>query len=121
MLSKAEQDLFYKATGDLIKIARNKSNISQEEIAKKLGFQSRISMVHIESGKQKVQLHTLIEIASILKAPIDKFIPTSESVKAGINSKIEKKLNKETSRELIHDTATIEKIRFFIRLSAAKK
>lgn len=120
MLTKKEQDLFYKATGDLIKIARNKSKISQEKLAKELGFVSRISIVHIESGKQKVQMHTLIELADLLSVSIDKLTPTLESIKQGISSNIEKQLTKETSKQVINDVLTIEKIKSFIRLSSLK-
>lgn len=120
MLTKTEQEEFYKITGNLIKIARNQTKISQEDLAQQLGFVSRISVVNIESGKQKVLLHTLLEISEFLNVPLNDLLPSVESVKQGISTKFAKKITKEFAKEISDDPLTIEKIKSFIRLSSSK-
>lgn len=120
MLSKEEQNDFYKQLGIQIKNSRNKLKVSQEDLAKQLGFVSRISIVQIESGKQKVQLHTLLEISEFLKIPLLDLLPPLDFLKKGISSALSKKISKEVSKEIL-DPITVEKIRSFIRLSTSKK
>lgn len=120
MLTKTEQQEFYKIAGNLIRIARNRVKISQEELAHQLGFVSRISVVNIESGKQKILLHTLLEISELLNVPLHDLLPSVESVKQGISAKFAKKISKEFSKEISDDPLTIEKIKSFIRLSSSK-
>lgn len=121
MLSKQEQDIFYKKVGSLIKAQRQKAGISQEDLSKRLGFISRISIANIESGKQKVQLHTVTEIADFLKLPISELIPPIETVRKEVNPKLLKKIGKEVNREVIRDPQSAEKLTAFVRLSTSKK
>ena len=114
MLSKEEIDGFYRRMGESIKAARINLDISQEELSKYLGFASRISIVNIETGKQKVQLHTLLEIAHYLKIPIQELVPSYESTKKDINAKLLKTLSKEASKEISNDLETLEKLKDFI-------
>jgi len=55
---------FYAAAGARIKEARGKS-ITQEQLAKAAGI-SRVSMVNIEAGRQKLLLHHALVIADAL-------------------------------------------------------
>lgn len=121
MLTKEELDEFYKQIGINIRNARNQSKISQEDLAKQLGFVSRISIANIESGKQKIMLHTLIETSEFLKIPIVELYPSVESIKKGITLKLTKQLLKEFSKEISDDPSTMENIKSFIRLSASSK
>lgn len=121
MLSKQEQDAFYKKVGLLIKAQRQKAAMSQEDLSKKLGFVSRISVANIESGKQKIQLHTLIEISDFLKLPVNDFIPPIEAVRKNVNPKLLKKIGKEVNRKVIRDSISEEKLTAFVRFSTSKK
>lgn len=117
MLTKKEQDAVYKKLGEIIKAERIKAGIKQEELSTYLGFVSRISIANIESGKQKIQLHTLIEIADFLKLSITDLIPPLETIRKEVNPKLVKKIGKEG----IDDPGTVEKIKDFIRFSTSKK
>jgi len=66
VLNKTEQDIFYKKLGDLIKSARKRQNLKQQDIADYLELK-RTSVVNIEQGTQRIQLHSLIELAVFLK------------------------------------------------------
>ncbi len=118
MLSKEEQKAFYAELGKLIKAARIKENIKQETLSKDLGFVSRISIVNIESGKQKIQLHTLLEISNILKVSMKDLLPPIETIRKEINPKFVKTLNvnKEIPSE---DSKTKERIKNFIRFTTS--
>ncbi len=116
MLAKQEQDTFYNQVGVTIKSSRIKAGVKQEELSKHLGFVSRISIANIEAGKQKVQLHTLVEIAEYLKVPMATLIPSIEKFRKDVDPVMIKKIQKE-----ILDAPTVEKIKGFIRYSAQKK
>lgn len=66
MISGQQQTAFYKWLGEQIKKARKNANLTQEDLAKQLSL-SRVSVANIEKGKQKIQIHTLIETAFYLK------------------------------------------------------
>ena len=83
-----EESSFYKNLGDSIKNARKKTGVSQEILAKHLGL-SRISVVNIEKGKQKVQIFTLYEISNYLKTTLDDLMP-QQSIDLMTNKAIEK-------------------------------
>lgn len=117
MLSKKEQELFNKKLGEIIKTARIKANIKQEDLSTYLGFKSRISIANIENGKQNVQLTTLLEIAEYFKLSIVDLIPPLETVKKEINPKFIKNIGK----EVIDDPRSVEKIIDFIRFTTLKK
>ena len=55
-MAKVEEIVFYKNLGEAIRNARKKANISQETLANHVCL-SRISMLNIEKGKQKVQIY----------------------------------------------------------------
>jgi transcriptional regulator with XRE-family HTH domain len=121
VLSKQEQDTFYKKVGLLVKAQRQKANLSQEDLSKKLGFVSRISIANIESGKQKIQLHTLVEISDFLNLPVTELIPPVDAVRKDVNPKLLKKIGKEVNREVIRDPQSAEKLTAFVRFSTSKK
>ncbi len=114
MLSREEQNIFYKTLGKSIKEARSRKKIKQETLSKDLGFVSRISIVNIESGKQKVQLHTLLEISNILNVSLSELVPHIEDIQKAINPKFRIKINKEIPSK---DSETTEKIKNFILFS----
>lgn len=117
MLSKAEEQAFNKLVGQLIKDAREIAGVKQEVLSAYLGFKSRISITNIESGKQNIQLTTLVEIADYLKVPITSLIPPLETIKKNVSKKFVRNIGKEG----VADSDSLEKIKDFVRFTATKK
>jgi DNA-binding XRE family transcriptional regulator len=97
MLTKEQQVLFYKKLGESIKAARIQGKHKQESVAHHLGL-NRISIVNIEKGKQKVQVHTLIELASYFNVKMDDLLPPLDYFKSV--SIVDPKLAKSIQKEL---------------------
>ena len=74
MDKKSDENVFYKNLGESIRDFRKNANISQEALANHVGL-SRVSMLNIEKGKQKVQIYTLYEIAFFLNTTLEKLMP----------------------------------------------
>jgi len=74
MLDREQQTFFYEKLGENIKEARRRQNMNQEELGEKLGL-SRVSVVNIETGKQRLPLHVLGDISDILKVKISELVP----------------------------------------------
>lgn len=115
MLSKKELELFYKRIGDNIKEVRIKNLISQEELAKHLGFKSRISIANIESAKQNVQVHTLFEIATFLGIQVSQLFPSTN------NTEISKQFLRDINKNLERTEISSEKVIDFVKMVTAKK
>lgn len=117
VLSKQEQETFYKRLGAQIRAARRKEEQSQENLAMMLGFKTRVSIVNIEKGLQKVQLHTLMEIAEYLNLNIQELLPPLRE--AILDKKTEKKMHEELEK-FQDKILTEEKAREFIIFSKSK-
>ena len=63
-------EIDYKAIGQRIKIARIKKGITQETVADLIDI-TPAHMSNVETGKTKVSLPTLIEIANALSVSVD--------------------------------------------------
>ena len=63
----------YKAIGNRIKQARKRQKITQEKLAEMTDL-STSHMSHIESGKTKVSLPSLIQIANALHTTVDSLL-----------------------------------------------
>lgn len=74
MLDKEQQTIFYEMLGEKIREARKNQNLSQEDLADKLGM-SRVSIVNIETGKQRLPLHVLADISELLKITVPELLP----------------------------------------------
>jgi transcriptional regulator with XRE-family HTH domain len=74
MLDREQQTLFYEKLGENIKEARRRQNMNQEELGEKLGL-SRVSVVNIETGKQRLPIHVLGDITDILKVKMSELVP----------------------------------------------
>ncbi len=118
MLSKTEQQEFYNRLGDKIRLLRDEKSIKQEALASYLGF-TRISISNIETGKQKIQLHTLIDLADYMNVPVEEIIPALKTIKieSSEKHKLEKKI---LNTEISNRPLAVEKIKDFIRLSTSK-
>jgi DNA-binding XRE family transcriptional regulator len=95
VVTKEKENILYKNLGSLIQTARKKANLNQEDVAKNLGL-SRISIVNIEHGRQKIQLHTLIKLILLLNTDINELLqPLFVIIKNSANQKAEKSINEE--------------------------
>ena len=94
LLTEERQLYFYSRLGELIKFSRIQAGVTQEDLASYLGL-SRVSVVNIEKGKQKVQIHTLIEIVSYLNASTEDFFEKiKHAAKLDVSPKLEKTIKR---------------------------
>ncbi len=118
MLTEETQNHFYKRLGELIKNTRNNAGVSQETLANYLGL-TRVSILNIEKGRQKVQIHTLVEIVTYLNIPIaDFFEKVKIAVKLEVSPKLEKEIIKKIDSEKIDE---INRVKEFISFTISKK
>ncbi len=78
MLTPERIEGIYDYIGARIRSERIEANLSQEELGLRVGL-TRTSISNIELGQQKVQIHTLYEIASLLNVPLTALLPPSPS------------------------------------------
>lgn len=69
---------FYREVGNRIREFRAKKGISQKAIADTVNL-SRTSLTNIEKGRQKMLLHTFVEIASALGISATELFPAANS------------------------------------------
>lgn len=84
----------YKEIGQRIRKYRKQMNLSQEELAEKIGI-STTHMSHIETGSTKLSLPVLVELAENLKVKTDYLLFSQPKVD---NSEIIKLLQQAISR-----------------------
>ncbi|MEQ8674156.1 MAG: helix-turn-helix transcriptional regulator [Aggregatilineales bacterium] len=83
----------YPTLGKNIRDARIRAQMTQDDLAKSLGLQ-RTSITNIESGSQKIQLHTLYMLASALDVNLISLLPDTSSFEfRGIKKELKKKKN----------------------------
>lgn len=70
----ATGDDLYGRIGKLVRAKREQAKLTQEELAQEVGL-TRTSITNIEQGRQKIQIHTLYEIADALKIPPYALLP----------------------------------------------
>lgn len=68
------QTWFYETMGKRIKSRRKNQGETQEDLADALGI-SRVSMVNIENGKQRLPIHIINDICTLLKTNINALVP----------------------------------------------
>jgi transcriptional regulator with XRE-family HTH domain len=71
-------EVFYKEVGNRIRKARQDRKITQQELADLVSL-SRTSITNIEKGRQKLLLHTLIQISEALSVEPAKLMPKKEA------------------------------------------
>ena len=92
---------FYRELGRRIQQLREKRELSQEELARRLNRPlTRASIANIENGKQRVLVHTLVELVRELRTSFEELIPETEEDRpeAWDRKEIEKELEKELSQ-----------------------
>lgn len=67
---------FYITVGGRIRRERKAVGMSQGRLAVLIGI-TRPSLTLMESGRQRIQLHTLVDIAEALNVPVTYLLPTS--------------------------------------------
>ena len=108
LLTPEIQEALYLKLGELIRRYRDAAGIKQELLASYVDL-SRVSIHNIESGKQKVQLHTLLEIAKYLQIPLNDLIhPLHELILNDVNPKFETRITKELKSEKSKEIDTIK-------------
>jgi len=65
----------YRAVGDRVRRARVARGVTQRQLGARVGH-SRLSMVAIETARQRVQVHTLFAIADALGVAVAELLPT---------------------------------------------
>jgi transcriptional regulator with XRE-family HTH domain len=74
---------FYLELGHLIGEIRTKKKLSKAALGRRLQTKlSRASVANIESGKQRVLVHTLVEIANALEVELSELVPIQKQKKA---------------------------------------
>lgn len=68
---------FYADVGIRVRRAREDRGLTQETVASQVGL-TRTSMTNIEKGRQRVALHTLVDIAQVLGVSFTALIPDEE-------------------------------------------
>ncbi|MCI0393111.1 MAG: helix-turn-helix domain-containing protein [Acidobacteria bacterium] len=80
---------FYVELGHLIEDVRTKRKLSKAALGRRLQPElSRASIANIESGKQRVLVHTLIEIANALDVELSELIPARKQKKKTSQGKL---------------------------------
>ena len=77
----------YNEIGKRIRIYRKARNLSQEQLAEKIGI-SPTHMSHIETGSTKLSLPVLVDLARILEVQTDKLLFEDDSITAITISKL---------------------------------
>ncbi len=64
-------DMDVRLIGSRVKAARQAKHLTQEQLAEKLGFVAGDSVGHIECGRSKPSLQTLIRVAQVCDVSMD--------------------------------------------------
>jgi len=70
------QEQFQRIVGQRVKLAREEANLSQEELASRLGFNDRQTLSNIEAGKRKLSAEELLKLMSLLGKDMEYFTDT---------------------------------------------
>lgn len=89
---KAEKNI-YSELGSQISNARKERNITQEQLAKKVGL-TQPTLASYEIGRRKIPIPVLLEVSEALGMDLDSFFPYLERKKPGPVSKIDTELSK---------------------------
>jgi Zn-dependent peptidase ImmA (M78 family)/DNA-binding XRE family transcriptional regulator len=68
----------YKRIGSRVKRARENLKISQEELARRLGYNSPATISHFETGQRKVSIADLHQLSEVLGTPLEYFFEQEE-------------------------------------------
>ena len=77
----ANLEQLYREVGHKIKTRREQCGLTQEALASQVSL-TRTSITNIEKGRQKLLLHTLIDIANALSVPPVTLLPMDDDLDA---------------------------------------
>ena len=91
-------EAFYEALGSNIQDARDRLKMTQAQLGLTLVPPStRASIANIENGKQRVLVHTLVQLARTLETKVEKLIPAGapaeQSTPVDVEDELKRKLN----------------------------
>jgi XRE family transcriptional regulator, fatty acid utilization regulator len=72
-MNKTAQEQFQRIVGRRVKLAREEANLSQEELASRLGFNDRQTLSNIEAGKRKLTAEELLKVMGLLGKEMEYF------------------------------------------------
>lgn len=99
------EQAFYETVGRLIREERKLKRLKQEHLAEAASI-SRVSITNIESGKQRVPLHTLVDIADSLNIPLEKLIPSEKIYYKAVKQRVDSKEIERLARTFFEDSET---------------
>ena len=73
------EDSLYKRIGGRVKEARENLKLSQEELARRLGYASPATISHFETGQRKVSIADLQKLSEVLGTPLEYFVEQEEA------------------------------------------
>lgn len=73
----SEAKTFYAELGSRIRTVREKSGLTQEALSSLVSL-TRTSITNIEKGRQKLLVHTLVDIAAALNVAPEALLPQSQ-------------------------------------------
>lgn len=76
--SEKQIDNFYSMVGGNIKEARVRKRVTQSDLGNELGL-TRSSIANVEAGRQRAQLHNIVQIATALQVSIEWLVPTPDN------------------------------------------
>jgi len=121
VLTKEEQENFYKKLGILIRTARKNADYKQEVLAMELGL-TRTSLVNIEHGNQKVPPHVLLDLSRILQVEISELLPKMDNLNIlNLSKKSETNLSNEIKQKVDDPDQAMQKLKHFITITQIKK
>ncbi len=71
----------YKRLGSTVKAKRRALGLTQQQLAKQLGI-SRASLANVETGRQRVLVHQVYELADQLNVNVHELLPESSDAEA---------------------------------------
>lgn len=111
-------EAFYRELGRVVRQRRIKLEWSQERLGGALATpMTRASIANIESGKQRVLAHTLVELAVALRVDVSDFLPATAATMAvaqpasALKAELERKLPLSVARVVARTAAHVAKER----------
>ena len=90
-------DRFYKNLGIKIKRIREKLDLSQEALTKKLGV-SRVAISQIETGDRKISAEEIVKFAKVFNIPTDVLLDLKKDIEIVFEKTMKKSEKKQTVR-----------------------
>lgn len=88
-----EEKTIYSKLGHQISTTRKDLNVTQEQLAKKIGL-TQPTLASYEIGRRKIPIPMLLKIVDALGVELDDFFPFMDKKKPGPTSKIDSELAK---------------------------